>query len=140
MPRINNNKDKLMAFEEVKEMSVIHIVGAKCPPEMEDEFNKWYSEKHVPDLLKFRNLKKVSRYEMIGASIGLRENPVTPLGAKDAYPKFLTVYEFDDREAFERYENSPEAVVARIDGFPITERLGVQLIWRVQYESIKVWE
>ena len=33
---------------------VIMVVGTECPSEIEEEWNEWYSEKHVPICLNSR--------------------------------------------------------------------------------------
>ena len=106
--------------------SVIHIVGTECPPEMEGRFDTWYSERHVPDLLKFQGLKKVTRYRN--------------LHADGEYPKFLTIYEFNNRQDFEAYYVSPERTAAAEDWLKIQKELGASLKWMVQYEAIKTWQ
>ena len=105
---------------------VIHVVGTECPPEMEEKFDRWYSERHVPDLLKFKGLKKVTRYKI------LRPN--------EEYPKFLTVYEFESREQFEAYFVSPERSAAAEDWRNIQQKLKASQKWAVQFETIKTWQ
>ena len=41
--------------------SVIHIVGMHCRPDQEEKLNKWYNERHIPDLLKFKGVKRITR-------------------------------------------------------------------------------
>ncbi len=67
----------------------------------------------------------------------LRANPLVATGLQDGYPKFLTIYEFEDPQTLERFENSSEAAAAREDAFAIKEEMGLELFWRVQYECIK---
>ena len=54
----------------------IHIVGTSLkpgtPPEVEEEFNKWYNEVHVPMLLTIKGLTGVTRYKI---------KPTAPPGA-----------------------------------------------------------
>lgn len=106
--------------------AVIHVVGTVCPPEMEKKFDAWYSERHVPDLLKFKGLKKVTRYKI------LRPN--------EDYPKFLTIYEFESREQFEAYFTSPERAAAAKDWQKIQKELSASQKWAVQFEQIKTWQ
>ena len=44
---------------------VLMVMGTQCPPEIEEEFSNWYSNKHVPDILKFKGVKKAARYKII---------------------------------------------------------------------------
>ena len=105
---------------------VIHVVGTECPTEAEEKFDTWYSDRHVPDLLKFKKLKKVTRLKAL-----------KPDGE---YPMFLTFYEFDDRQAFEEYFISPERSTAAEDFARIQKELDVSVKWSVQYETIKTWQ
>ena len=105
---------------------VIQIVGTDCPLEAEEKFNTWYNERHIPDLLKFKKLKRVTRYKN--------------LHPDGEYPKFLTIYEFENRQAFEEYDTSPEQTTAREDWLRISKETGAEVVWRVQYEVIKTWQ
>lgn len=105
---------------------MINIVGSQCPPEVEDRFDAWYSEKHVPDVLKFRGIKRVTRYRLMGADKG--------------YPKFLAIYEFVSRQALEEYETSPVRAAAGEDWQRISRETGAEMMWRVQYEAIRTWQ
>jgi len=106
--------------------SIIHVVGTKCPPETEAKFNTWYNETHVPHLLKFKKLKRVTRYKNLH-----------PAGE---YPEFLTIYEFDNRQGFEEYHDSPERTGSRESWLKIQEETGASLKWEVQFEAIKTWQ
>ena len=105
---------------------VIHVVGTECPPEAEEKFDAWYSDRHVPDLLKFKKLRKVTRFKALKPD---RE-----------YPMFLTLYEFDSRQAFEEYFTSPERATAAEDFAKIQKELNASVKWSVQYETIKTWQ
>ena len=70
------------------------MVGTNCSPDIEDEFNRWYDEVHVPMLLKFHGISAVTRYQI--------------LEANEDYPKYLTGYQFESEEAFESYGKSQE--------------------------------
>lgn len=106
--------------------TTIHIVGTECPPEAEEKFDTWYSERHVPDVLKFKGVKRVTRYRK--------------LSADGEYPKFLAVYEFNNRQDFEAYNTSPERTAAIEDWLKIQKELGSSIKWSVQYEVIKTWQ
>ena len=121
-------------------MSVINIVGTICFPEKEERFNQWYNEKHVPTLMKFTGIKRATRYRLVSAPKGAQGvNPLSAETGKEGYPKYLAIYEFEDDEAFERYEGSPEAAAAREDWFSAKEEIAAEMLWRVQYESMKTW-
>ena len=105
---------------------VIMIRGTQCPPEMEEKFDTWYSEKHVPDVLKFKGVKKATRYKIIGND-------------KEC-PKFLAIYEFESRQAVEEYDISAVRDTVYEDWLRISKETGAEMIWRVQYEAVRTWQ
>ena len=105
---------------------IIHLVAADCRPEHEAKFNKWYNDIHIPMLLKFKGIKKVTRYKITKE-------------AKE-YPKYLTIYTFESQKAYEEYEASPELTAAREENRETWKEGGYEIKWRVQYEPVKNWE
>ena len=106
---------------------IIHVIATECRPEDEEKFNKWYDEIHIPMLFEFGGLKKATRHKILYES--------------EKYPKYLAIYEFDSKKAFEDYENSPELAAARKEEHEETWRDSkYDMIWRVQYEPMKTWE
>ena len=104
---------------------MIHITGTRCQPELEEKFNTWYNQTHIPMLLKFKGLRGVTRYRILKPSEG--------------YPEYLAIYEFDSRQAFEEYETSPELAIALEEMRETWKDGGWELMWRVQYEVMKTW-
>jgi len=104
---------------------VINIVATKCPPEVEEKFNNWYDEMHVPILFKNKGMKKVTRYRILKES--------------EEYPTYLAIYEFESRQAFEAYETSPELDAGRAEMKETWKEGEFDIKWRVQYEALKVW-
>ena len=104
---------------------LIHIVGTRCKPEVDAKFNKWYEEVHIPLLLKFKGIKKVTR--------GKITNPAPEL------PTYLAIYEYENRKAFEDHQKSPE-IATVVDDVKKTWKEGDQEIvsW-AQYEVLKTW-
>ena len=117
--------------------SVINIIGVQCPPDAEARFDKWYNEKHIPDMLKSREVIRVTRYKIASAT-GADRWQIT--GAESGYPKYIAIYEFKDREAFEAWDRDPELRPGREEAKAVTQETGAELFWRVQYEAIKTWE
>jgi heme-degrading monooxygenase HmoA len=76
----------------VPENRIIEIVAAESTPEKEAEFNRWYTEEHVPMLMGAKSIKQAARYRRIGDDAGLS--------------KFITVYEFESKEAVEEFHKS----------------------------------
>jgi len=101
---------------------VIHIVGTQCQPEVEEEFNRWYDQVHIPMLFKFNGLKKATRYKIAKPS--------------EEYPEYLAIYEFESQKTFEAYQSSPE-LAAALEEMRETWKEGEwEITWRVQYEAI----
>lgn len=115
---------------------VINVVGIQCQPEVEEKFNTWYDQTHIPMLLKFRGLRGATRYKILKPS--------------EEYPQYLAIYEFNSQLAFEEYRASPE-LTAALDkqletwGGKLDRQQGIWRgegwvrKWRVQYEAIKTW-
>ena len=110
--------------------SVIKVIEMQCPPELEEEWNTWYNEKHVPQVIKFKGFKRATRYKI---AYGI-------LGDEGKYPNYLTVYEFENRQAAEAYEPSPEHSANRADFDNDWARRGVKIKRRVHYEFIETWQ
>ena len=45
---------------------IIQIVASESTPEKEAEYNKWYTDVHVPMLFEHKGLKKAARYRLMG--------------------------------------------------------------------------
>lgn len=105
---------------------VLNMVATQCQPEIEDKFNKWYDEIHIPLLFKFKGMKEVTRYKI--------------LGENDDSPKYLAIYRFESREDYEKYTSSPELAAAREEMKETWQGGGFDIMWRVQCEAMKTWE
>jgi uncharacterized protein (TIGR02118 family) len=104
---------------------VLHIVGVRCEPQIEEKFVKWYNEVHIPLLLKFKGLKKATCTRAIKRS--------------EEYPEYLSIFEFDNKQAFLDYEKSPELAAAAVERDETWKEGGWDRMWRVQYEVLKTW-
>ena len=69
--------------------SVISVVFADVDPEMDDEWNRWYNEEHIPDLLKMPGYLDAARYEAVRGS-----------------PRYLAIYEHEDFGVFSTPERN----------------------------------
>ena len=110
----------------MEEKSVINLRGSDCSPELEEEFNKWYRDVHIPMLMESGEIKHIKRYRRMSAD--------------EKYPKFLVIYQFENREAFERYEASPALAAAVEDVKNRWRDGGYESRWRVQYELMESWD
>ena len=84
----------------MEDKSIFFIVATECVPEVEEKFNKWYDEVHIPMLLEMKGLKEVRRYKLVR-------------GNNDQYPKYMATYVFEDMEAYEEFENGPVLAAAK---------------------------
>ncbi len=92
-------------------------------PAVDAQYNKWYSDAHLPENFKFKGMKKAARYKRIGDD--------------KSTAQYLAIYQFDSMEDFEAYNKSPEhEKAAKVPGRPD----GVKVRFRGQYELIKSWE
>jgi hypothetical protein len=116
----------------VKKNSVLYFVASDCDPKLEEKFNKWFDEVHIPLLLKFKKLKSVLRYKLTkpGGEIASRFKPT------ENWPKYLTVYEFEDLQAAEEYLTSAELEAARQEMQGTWKEGEVEVRWRAHYQII----
>ena len=108
----------------------INIAGTTCPAESDKDFNEWYDETHIPRNMKFKGLVGVTRYQLVR---------LTDSAAGRKYPRFMTPYKFKDLATFTAWNASPELREASEGSADLFARLGVEFVWRAQYESIESW-
>ncbi len=101
----------------------IYQVMIDCAPELEDEFNTWYNEVHMPLVMKGGMLKAAIRYKVTDA-------------VETGVAKYTTICEFDDRETFEKWLASDELKVARANTAEVMG--GKDVVWtsKAFYEPI----
>jgi hypothetical protein len=114
--------------------SVIHIVGLSCRSDQEEKFNKWYNERHIPDLLKFKGVRRVTRYKILTPN---RRYPGYP---DVKYPNYLAIYEFENQEVFEAYEASRELAETKKEVSKTWAEDAFEQVWRVEYKALKTWK
>ena len=105
---------------------ILNIVATECALKNDAKFNKWYDEVHIPMLMKYKGIRKVTRYKMI-------EN-------KEKKPKYLAVYEFDTKEDLDNLPKGPEfkAAIAEMQETWKGEMFDIK--WAVSAEPLKTWE
>ena len=69
----------------------LFIVKATITPNKEAEFNSWYSNVHIPDVLKYPGCVSARRYKA--------------LSGEDKF-QYMAVYEFKDQETLEGFLKS----------------------------------
>jgi heme-degrading monooxygenase HmoA len=103
-----------------------HLVGTGPKPGKEAEYNEWYNN-HVKLLFQFKGLIKVSRTHLC--------EPVGRNGSLS--PQYVTIYEFESRQDFTEFCQSPVMKVADKDyadfGVPVAD-----IFWAGGYETITV--
>jgi len=80
----------------------IYHLTIQCSPEMEDEFNAWYNDVHIPLVMRGGMLKAISRYKVTDA-------------IESSASTFLTICEFENRAAFEQWLASDILAEAKAD-------------------------
>ena len=105
---------------------LIQIVASESTPEKEAEFNKWYTDVHVPMLFEFEGVKQVSRYRRQGDN--------------EQCAKYLAFYEFESEEALDAFHRSSAFAAAGADFKDKIEDTGFTIKWAGAYELIKSWE
>jgi hypothetical protein len=92
-------------------MTVLFVVKAVAPKGREDEFNRWYDDRHVPDVLKFPGVVSARRYQAIAG--------------EDRF-EYMAVYELRDEATYRALMASDHMkyLVADYDkNFPGSERM-----------------
>ncbi len=110
----------------MKPGAYLHMVGINCPPELDEKFNKWYNETHVPMLMKSKAVKRAYR--------GKITRPVGDL------PQYLAIYEFDSRADYESWIKSPEMVACLKEADQTWKEKKYDRRFFVQYEVLKDWQ
>jgi hypothetical protein len=110
----------------VPNLAVLTIVATECPADIEDKFNEWYNEVHVPMLLKYKGLKKSCRYRLMGESQG--------------QAKYLAFYEFENEQDQAGLEKSPEFGAAIQEMQETWKDGGIDIKWSANYSLIKSWD
>jgi heme-degrading monooxygenase HmoA len=105
---------------------LIQIVAAESTPEKDTEFDKWYTDVHVPMLFGFKGVKQASRYRLKGDGPGCA--------------KYLTIYEFESEAALAAFPKSPAFADAIEDFENKKEKVGFTMKWAGVYELVKSWQ
>jgi hypothetical protein len=99
------------------------LVFTNCAPGSDAEFNRWYDEVHVPDLLRVPGIVKVHRTSVAGPQIVMLESGELAHSSADHIPfRYLAIYEFetdDPRAVLEEVRaraNTPEMEISPLLG------------------------
>lgn len=113
--------------------STILIVGLSCRPDQEEKFNQWYNERHIPDLLKFKGVRKVTRYKALTHFKTREGYPAVQ------YPGYLAIYEFENQQTLEAFEASAELAEAAMEARETWTEDSYQRMWWVRFKTLKTW-
>lgn len=105
---------------------ILNIVATECVAKNDLEFNKWYNEVHIPLLMKYKGIKKVTRYKI--------------LDEKAKKPKYIAIYEFDTKKDLDGLPASPEFKAAIEEMQSTWKGETVEIKWAVSCEPLKTWE
>jgi quinol monooxygenase YgiN len=108
------------------EKRAIHLVEVDCIPEIEDKYNKWYNEVHIPLILKYDGVLRATRYRLINGP--------------PEQPKYLTIYEFKDEEAMEAFPQSPEFIVVDEEMKQTWQGKEFEVKLAAKFEMIATWQ
>lgn len=103
-----------------------NIVATECKPEIEEKFNKWYNEVHVPMLKKYKKMKSVKRLKAMQPG--------------DKYPVYMALYEYDSAEDMAGLGQSPEMAAVREEMKETWKDGGWEMKWAATYELIEEWD
>jgi antibiotic biosynthesis monooxygenase (ABM) superfamily enzyme len=119
--------------------SVVTLVATSA--RLEEPYDRWYSDKHIPDLLKFKGLQGAARYQL-ASTVGLAVKGVgkVPTPQPQEYPKYFTFYYFKDTAAADAYDTSPERNATLDEWFGVVKDYGITVLWRAQYKPMRSWQ
>ncbi|MFC1872572.1 hypothetical protein ACFLYV_02495 [Chloroflexota bacterium] len=124
----------LQRWGDAEPRRVINVLGNTCRPDQEEKYNRWLNKRHVPELLKFKSLKTVTRY------CALYPGRIYSGYPEVTYPRYLMTCEFDSEQIFHEYEVSPIIEKAHKDYRETWQEDPYERIWRVQFKLIQTWK
>ena len=104
---------------------VLNIVATECKPEEAVRFNNWYNDVHIPLLMKYPGITKVTRYRLQGESKGAAS--------------YLACYEFNTMEDVAGLQQSNEFKAAMAEMQQSWPDGGFDIQWAAVYEPVKTW-
>jgi antibiotic biosynthesis monooxygenase (ABM) superfamily enzyme len=105
---------------------ILNIVATECATKNDARFNEWYNEVHIPMLMKYKGIKKVTRYKM--------------LNGKTGKPKYIAIYEFDTKQDLDGLPASREFKAAIEEMQETWKGETFDIKWAVSCEPLKSWE
>ena len=88
----------------------LSVVTAEPTPEREEEWDRWYTESHVPNLLRIAGYSIAGRFRAIDHPVGKKVN---------TGPKYLALYECESEAAIESLRVGPDMSPEAMEEFRI---------------------
>ncbi|CAO5244770.1 DUF4286 family protein [Frankia sp. AgKG'84/4] len=82
---------------------IMLVQSSPVSPEREDEYNAWYDDEHIPDILKVPGFVGARRY---------RARDAGPINVGPAVPTYVAVYELESENLAETIRTFLEASAA----------------------------
>lgn len=105
---------------------VLNIVATECAAKDDANFNNWYNEVHIPLLMKYKGIKKVTRYRI--------------LDEKTKKSRYIAIYEFETKKDLDGLPASPEFKTAIEEMQSTWQGETFKIKWAVSCEPLKAWE
>lgn len=102
-----------------------YIMTVEMCPQDPDDFNRWYSEEHLPLVVRIPGYLRTLRY---------RIGPLTPVTEEDV-PTYLTVHEMEDLGGFASEEAKQSIETAWTKKQMAESRVFVSRGWRLVYSE-----
>ncbi len=116
---------------------VWRICGTNCAPTKEAKFNDWYTNHHVPIVMRSPLVTAAERYQREGDNDEYPADLFPQLINATEYPKYVAIYGLKDEKTLNDYLNSPSprtALKDRLDTWSKDEEFTQP--WLVNYKRI----
>lgn len=121
-------RERGRSWSDVSEERYFSVLLVDIDPSVEEAFNSWYSEKHIPEVVRCSGLVS-GRRGMLTDTLVIDRVPVDPQQS----PRYVALYEAESREALDSKE------IDRIRGWgPFAGKVKVRLAFK--FKSIgPIW-
>jgi len=114
----------------------IRIIAGAPPsdPAIEEEWHKWLDEEHILNMFKYPGIKRITNYELV-------DEAKSEYTTGFEYPRYISIFELESPEEWEKWIASPEHTVARDNGLEKWgPNVGYKKIWYALYKATKILE
>ncbi len=102
------------------------MVGTRCAPELDAEFNRWYDEVHIPMLAREGHILSVNRYRLSSE-------------VESDQAQYLAIYRFKDVGTFKSWLASDALSEARSEMKETWGGRDMEIRTRSFYEPVSQW-